>query len=127
MAVAAAVVAVVMVVVVIAAAAVGFAESDHVASRAQAIDVCRQTRSFHILLIIADGQVTNAADTEAAIVEASNFPLSIIVVGVGDGDWDLMRTYDDRLPSRKARCLASVLCSCTVGGIAARMRTRTPE
>uniref|UniRef100_A0A9I9DPE0 RING-type domain-containing protein n=1 Tax=Cucumis melo TaxID=3656 RepID=A0A9I9DPE0_CUCME len=67
---------------------------------------------YHVLLIIADGQVTRSVDTERgrlspqeqktvdAIVEASKFPLSIVLVGVGDGPWDTMREFDDNIPSR---------------------------
>lgn len=67
---------------------------------------------YHILLIIADGQVTRSVDTERgmlsrqeketidAIVKASEYALSIVVVGVGDGPWNTMKHFDGDIPRR---------------------------
>ncbi|KAG6618667.1 uncharacterized protein IUM83_01384 [Phytophthora cinnamomi] len=66
----------------------------------QAIRQAKETGVCSILVIIADGQVTNEKETSQAIVEASKHSLSIIVVGVGDGPWEDMDHYNDILPKR---------------------------
>ncbi|KAK2388936.1 E3 ubiquitin-protein ligase RGLG2 [Trifolium repens] len=78
-----------------------------------AITIVEQSEGqYHVLLIIADGQVTRSVDTDhgqlsaqekktvEAIVKASEYPLSIILVGVGDGPWDMMKQFDDNIPAR---------------------------
>lgn len=78
-----------------------------------AMDIVVQSDcQYHVLLIIADGQVTRSVDTGSgqlspqeqstidAIVAASEFPLSIVLVGVGDGPWDMMEEFDDNIPQR---------------------------
>jgi E3 ubiquitin-protein ligase RGLG len=67
----------------------------------QATELVRRSGEYHILLLIADGQVDEVNDTVNAIVEASHHALSIIMIGVGDGPWGLMEEFDDLLPQRK--------------------------
>ncbi|KAL2941769.1 E3 ubiquitin-protein ligase RGLG3 [Bienertia sinuspersici] len=78
-----------------------------------AIDIVQSSNmQYHVLVIIADGQVTRPPDlqpgrlspqeqaTVKSIVDASYHPLSIVLVGVGDGPWDAMKKFDDNIPQR---------------------------
>lgn len=78
-----------------------------------AIDIVEKSNGqYHVLVIIADGQVTRSPDTPPgrfspqeqatinSIVAASQYSLSIILVGVGDGPWDAMQQFDDYIPQR---------------------------
>jgi hypothetical protein len=67
----------------------------------KAIDIVKQTKEYHVLLIIADGQITDNGETIKAVVEASRYPLSIVCVGVGDGPWKQMEHLDDDVKGRK--------------------------
>ena len=67
----------------------------------RAIEVVKSSQKYHVLVIITDGQVTDEKPSIDAVVDASNHPLSIIVVGIGDGPWDDMDELDNRLPKRK--------------------------
>ncbi|KAG6763873.1 hypothetical protein POTOM_031317 [Populus tomentosa] len=77
-----------------------------------AIDIVEKSKGqYHVLIIIADGQVTKGTrdgelspqeeQTIKAIVDASSYPLSIILVGVGDGPWEDMKRFDDKIPARE--------------------------
>ena len=55
--------------------------------------------NYHVLLIITDGIITDLEKTVRSIVAASYLPMSIIIVGVGNADFDAMDALDaeDRL------------------------------
>ena len=63
--------------------------------------IIANNNQYTILVIVADGLVTDRQETIDAIVEATNHPLSILVVGVGDGPFELMEEFDDALPQRR--------------------------
>jgi Copine len=42
---------------------------------------------YHILLILTDGVIHDMPKTKDLIVECSKYPLSIIIVGIGNADF----------------------------------------
>ena len=65
----------------------------------KAIEVVKRTKQHHMLLIIADGQLTYFDRDMEAVKRASDYPLSITMVGVGDGPWGDMERLDDEMPA----------------------------
>jgi hypothetical protein len=64
---------------------------NHVARFASAV---RDGSEYFVLLIITDGIITDMPQTKAAIVSASILPMSIIIVGVGNADFNAMDELD---------------------------------
>ncbi|CAI0446762.1 unnamed protein product [Linum tenue] len=64
-------------------------------------------RKYYVLLIITDGVITDLQETKDAIVQASDLPLSILIVGVGGADYKEMEILDgdrgERLESTTGR------------------------
>jgi len=54
---------------------------------------------YFILMILTDGCISDMEDTEEAIVEASHFPISIVIIGIGNEDFSRMDILDgDEIP-----------------------------
>jgi len=51
-------------------------------------------RQYWVLLMITDGIISDMEPTKKAIVEAAKYPVSIIIVGVGDANFDNMDVLD---------------------------------
>ena len=75
----------------------------HVARFARAYQA--DPSNYFVLLIITDGIITDMDATKSAIIDASNLPLSIIIVGVGNEDFSAMEELDsdDALLSHNGR------------------------
>lgn len=54
------------------------------------------------LVIIGDGLISPDCEKESinAIVNARKYPISIIMIGVGDGPFDMMKKFDDKIPNK---------------------------
>lgn len=74
----------------------------------KAIEIVEVKGDFEVLVIITDGEPTDVEETRNAIIKAAEFPLEIIVVGVGDGNiktyprdpWFGMKNFEKSLPGR---------------------------
>jgi hypothetical protein len=67
-----------------------FAQLINAARSMAASHVQRGMKGYTVLLIITDGVINDMAQTKEAIVAASDLPLSIIIVGVGEADFTNM-------------------------------------
>ncbi|KAI3837748.1 hypothetical protein MKW92_043446 [Papaver armeniacum] len=76
-----------------------------------AIDIVENSgRRYHVLLRIINRYRSSDTgigllsqqeqETINAIVKASEYPLSIVLVGVGDGPWNMMKEFDHNIPHR---------------------------
>ena len=50
--------------------------------------------NYYVLLILTDGAIMDMAETLRSVVQASSLPLSIIIVGVGNAEFDSMEALD---------------------------------
>ncbi|XP_037266507.1 copine-5-like isoform X3 [Falco rusticolus] len=64
---------------------------NHVARSAAAV---LDGSQYFVLLIITDGVISDMAQTKEAIVNAAKLPMSIIIVGVGQAEFDAMVELD---------------------------------
>ncbi|XP_024969832.1 protein BONZAI 1-like [Cynara cardunculus var. scolymus] len=64
-------------------------------------------KKYFVLLIITDGVITDLQETKDALVNASDLPLSILIIGVGGADFKEMEILDadkgERLESTTGR------------------------
>ncbi|XP_036745282.2 copine-8 isoform X3 [Manis pentadactyla] len=64
---------------------------NHVARYASSV---KDGSQYFVLLIVTDGVISDMAQTKESIVNASKFPMSIIIVGVGPAEFDAMVELD---------------------------------
>ncbi|CAA7026912.1 unnamed protein product [Microthlaspi erraticum] len=69
--------------------------------------LAQNARRYYVLLIITDGVITDLQETKDSLVNASDLPLSILIVGVGGADYKEMEVLDgdkgERLESSSGR------------------------
>eukprot|EP01043_Picozoa_sp_COSAG02_P028867 COSAG02_NODE_1771_length_10971_cov_19.931012_2_plen_615_part_00 len=74
------------------------------AATARSARVTQEDQQYFVLLVLTDGVITDMEKTVAEIVSASDLPLSIIIVGVGNADFAKMDALDaDDEPLRDTR------------------------
>ena len=49
---------------------------------------------YHMILFLTDGAIHDMTETRKMVVEMSNYPVSIIIIGIGDADFQNMDVLD---------------------------------
>ena len=50
--------------------------------------------NYHIIMILTDGMIDDMAETKDSLVAASFLPISVIIIGIGNGDFRNMNVLD---------------------------------
>ena len=59
---------------------------------------------YQLLMILTDGMIQDLEDTIEALVEGSFYPLSVIIIGIGDCDFSKMEQLDgDEIPIKSKK------------------------
>jgi vacuolar-type H+-ATPase subunit F/Vma7 len=77
---------------------------DEVNQRCENTEISQYNQEYQILLILTDGIINDMEKTIDQIVRGSDLPLSIVIVGVGEADFenmDMLDADDDPLYSKK--------------------------
>ena len=65
----------------------------------EAENIGQQNQQYFVLLILTDGEIHDMQETIDLIVRGSHLPLSIVIVGLGDEQFDNMMYLDaDSIP-----------------------------
>lgn len=62
--------------------------------RARSFNVTQENQKYLVLLILTDGVLNDPEATIAALQAASDSPLSVIIIGLGDADFTTMKMID---------------------------------
>ena len=54
----------------------------------------KEENHYHILLILTDGIITDYTETVNCIIEASKLPISIVIIGIGEADFENFEYLD---------------------------------
>jgi vacuolar-type H+-ATPase subunit F/Vma7 len=68
-----------------------------------AVESFATSRTYTVLLIITDGCINDIKDTIDRIVAATDAPLSIVIIGVGNADFSSMQLLDGDKGGLKSR------------------------
>jgi hypothetical protein len=61
----------------------------------KSIEIVRENvNNYYVLMILTDGQITDMRETMNHLVQASTLPLSLIIIGIGQGDFGKMNLLD---------------------------------